>query len=63
MTITPCEKENIKTIIDGINDYNLSKVAALADAWTPLDYVATDDDGVVIGGLLSGIGYWNGLIL
>ena len=61
LTIEPCEKENIKTIIDGINEYNLSKVAALADAWTPLDYVAKDDAGVVIGGLLSGIGYWNGL--
>ena len=61
MTIEPCYKENIKKIVDGINNYNLSKVAALADNWTSLEYVAKDDNGTEIGGILAGIGYWNGL--
>lgn len=61
MTIEPCNKENIKKIVDGINNYNLSKVAALADNWTSLEYAAKDDNGTEIGGILAGIGYWNGL--
>ncbi|KQC01907.1 GNAT family N-acetyltransferase [Pedobacter sp. Hv1] len=59
--IEPCEKENIKKIIEGINIYNLSKVAALADVWTPLEFVIKDEDGKEIAGILAGIGYWNGL--
>ncbi|MCO6148844.1 GNAT family N-acetyltransferase [Flavobacterium sp. NRK1] len=61
MTIEPCNKENIKKIVDGINNYNLNKVAALADNWTSLEYVAKDDNGTEIGGILADIGYWNGL--
>jgi len=60
-TIEPCQKENTKTIVDGINAYNLSKVAATADIWTPLEYVMKDENGIEIAGILSGIGYWNGL--
>ncbi len=59
--IEPCEKEDITTIVDGINSYNLSKVAALADVWTPLDYVVKNEHGIAIAGILAGIGYWNGL--
>ena len=59
--IEPCEKENRKKIVDGINEYNLSKVSALSDIWTPLEYVAKNENGIEIGGLLSGINYWNGL--
>jgi len=61
LIIEPCEKENIATVIDGINSYNLSKVAALAEVWTPLDYVIKNVHGTVIAGILAGIGYWNGL--
>ena len=60
-TIEPCEKENIKKIVDGINKYNLSKVPAIADIWTRLEFVAKDENGIEIGGILAGIGYWNGL--
>lgn len=59
--IEPCEKENRQKIVDGINEYNLSKVSALSDIWTPLEYVAKNENGIEIGGLLSGINYWNGL--
>ena len=59
--IEPCRKENRKTILNGINDYNLSQVPAVSDIWTPLEYVVRSNDGVVIAGILGGIGYWNGL--
>ncbi len=54
-------KENTQKILDGLNEFNLSKVPALASIWTPLDFVAKDQEGNVIGGILGGIGYWNGL--
>lgn len=60
-TIESCEKKNIKRIVDGINEYNLSKVSAITDVWTPLDFVALDENGIEIGGILAGLGYWNGL--
>ena len=60
-TIEPCEKENIKQIVDGINEYNLRKVPAIADIWTSLEFVAKDENGIEIGGILAGLGYWNGL--
>ncbi|MFC3560683.1 GNAT family N-acetyltransferase [Pedobacter jamesrossensis] len=59
--IEPANKETSKTIIDGINDYNLSQVAALSEIWTALDFIIKNNNGVEIGGILAGIGYWNGL--
>ncbi|MFD2915240.1 GNAT family N-acetyltransferase [Psychroserpens luteus] len=59
--IESCNKDNIKTIVDGINEYNLSKVSALAKIWTRLEFVIKDENGTEIGGVLAGIGYWNGL--
>jgi len=59
--IEPSTKENAAAIISGIQSYNLSKVAALADAWTPLDFVIKDEAGIEIAGILAGIGCWNGL--
>ncbi len=61
MKIETCIKKDKEVILDGLNAYNLSKVAALAGIWTPLEFVAKDDEGEAIGGLLAGIGYWNGL--
>lgn len=60
-TIEPCEKENVKKIVDGINEYNLSKVPAISDIWTRIEFVAKDKNGIEIGGILGGLGYWNGL--
>lgn len=61
MEIYPCEKSDIGIIVEGINDFNLKSVPALANAWTPLEFVVKDEKGKVIGGILGGIGYWNGL--
>ena len=60
-TIHLCEKENMQTVVEGLNHYNLSKVAALSDIWTPLEFVMKNEGGETIAGILSGIGYWNGL--
>jgi len=59
--IEPANKESVKNIIDGINEYNLSKVSALSQTWTPLDFVIENEDGIEIGGILAGLGYWKGL--
>ena len=59
-TIEPCEKENIKKIVDGINEYNLSKVPPISNIWTRLEFIAKDENGIEIGGILAGLGYWNG---
>ena len=61
ITIVPCGKESVSKIVDGINQYNLDSVPALSDIWTPLEYIARNKNGEEIGGVLAGIGYWNGL--
>lgn len=61
LTINTCTCKDKKNIIDGLNSYNLSKVAAIAPVWTPLEFVMKDTNGIDIGGILGGIGYWNGL--
>ncbi|WP_316844430.1 GNAT family N-acetyltransferase [Pedobacter psychrodurus] len=59
--LVPCGKESISKIVDGINQYNLDRVAALSDIWTPLEYIAKNENDEEVGGILAGIGYWNGL--
>lgn len=61
ITIVPCGKEGIIKIVDGINQYNLDRVSALSDIWTPLEYIAKNENDEEIGGILAGMGYWNGL--
>lgn len=58
--IEPCTPENRKTIVEGINTYNLNRVTALAPTWTPVEFVIKNEDEA-IAGILGGIGYWNGL--
>ena len=53
--------ENIKKIVDGINEYNHIQVPALSEIWTPLEFMVKNGEGIVIGGVLGGIGSWNGL--
>jgi GNAT superfamily N-acetyltransferase len=60
-SIEVCKKENIKNIVDGINEYNQIQVPALSAIWTPLQFVARNTEGLEIGGVLGGIGCWNGL--
>ena len=60
-SIIPAKASEVKSIVDGINTYNLSKVPALAAVWTPLEFVAKNRSGNLLGGVLAGIGYWNGL--
>jgi GNAT superfamily N-acetyltransferase len=61
LNIEPCTSENAVAIIKGINTFNLSKVAAMADVWTPLDFVIKSETGKEIAGILAGVGYWKGL--
>lgn len=59
--IVPGVEEDIQKVVKGLNAYNLSQVAASAATWTPLEYMAKDSHENLIGGILAGIGYWNGL--
>lgn len=61
MKISRCNKEDIKVIVDGLNAYNLDKVAAEASVWTSLEFNIKDDENKVVAGVLAGINYWNGL--
>ncbi|WP_109301132.1 GNAT family N-acetyltransferase [Aquimarina sp. AU474] len=62
MNFEVCTSDEIKTIVKGINDYNYSKVPPiLSEMWTPINYVVKDSNQEILGGLLSGIGYWGGL--
>ncbi|MDY8135551.1 GNAT family N-acetyltransferase [Aquimarina sp. 2201CG5-10] len=57
-----CEKDEAKIIVDSINSYNLGKIPPLLpELWTPINLVSKNKEGQIIGGLLSGIGYWGGL--
>lgn len=56
-TIEPCGKENINKIVDGINEYNLNSVPPITDIWTRLEFVAKDENGIEIGGILARLGY------
>jgi GNAT superfamily N-acetyltransferase len=54
--------DEIQIIVDGINTYNWEHVPAfIAEKWIPMDYVVKNNEGEVIGGILSNIGYWGGL--
>jgi GNAT superfamily N-acetyltransferase len=61
LKVHKCDKQAINSILKGLNDYNLKSVPAQAPTWTPLEFVIKDDNGNVIAGILSGLGYWNGL--
>lgn len=60
-TLDICEKENVKKIVNGINEFNLSIVPAISNIWEPLEFVVKTKKGIEIGGILAGLGYWNGL--
>lgn len=55
-----CNKENVNTIVNGINNYNLEKVPAVSKIWTLLEFIIKDKSGIEIGGILARINYWNG---
>ncbi|MGD1945882.1 MAG: GNAT family N-acetyltransferase [Croceivirga sp.] len=61
ISINTATKAEIKTIIERLNTFNLAHHPAKAAMWTPLEFVMRDDNGQAIGGVLGGIGYWNGL--
>lgn len=61
MKIEVCNKDDIKIIVDGLNGYNLEKVAGLASVWTPLEFAIKSENDNIVGGILAGINYWNGL--
>ncbi len=62
MKIEICTHNEAKMIVSALNTHNLNNApAVLTKTWTPLDYVIKNTDNQILGGILSGIGYWGGL--
>ena len=62
MKIESCTHEQAKHIVNALNDYNLNMVPpVLSENWIPLEYVVKNDQNEILGGILSGIGYWGAL--
>lgn len=60
-TVENCDRKSTKKIIDGIIEYNLSKVSATNHIYTPLEFTVKNEKGTEIGGILAELGYWNDL--
>jgi GNAT superfamily N-acetyltransferase len=60
-TVENCDRKSTKKIIDGIIEYNLSKVSATNHISTPLEFTVKNEKGTEIGGILAELGYWNEL--
>lgn len=61
MIIIPCTPQDVTTILDGINNYNLSQVPGLTNTFKQLEFVAKNTNDEVVGGILCSMGYWAGL--
>jgi len=61
MKILKAEKEDIKRIIEGLNEFNLSVEPARAPLNQSMEWVAKSGEGKLIGGVLGSMGYWLGL--
>lgn len=59
--IEVCTPENAQRIVDGINEYNFSKVPALSENWKPLEFIVKNEHGLEIAGVLGGIDCYLGL--
>lgn len=59
--IEPCDRQGAQTIVKEINRFNFSKVPALSPDWTALEFIAKNEDGQEIGGILGGIDCYLGL--
>lgn len=62
MKIESCTREQAKHIVNALNDYNLNIVPpVVSENWTPLEFIMKNEQNEILGGILSGIGYWGAL--
>ncbi|CAL2093346.1 GNAT family N-acetyltransferase [Tenacibaculum sp. 190524A02b] len=65
ITIEVCQsREEAEKVVAGINNYNDSQTdRILPEVWTPIDLIAKNPEGVIVGGILGGIGYYAGYMI
>jgi GNAT superfamily N-acetyltransferase len=62
LNIEECSAEERKIVLDGLYNYNMEQVPATnPENWIPFEYVVRNEDQEIIAGILSTLGYWNGL--
>ena len=60
--IEECSAEDRKIVLDGLYHYNLKQVPPTnPDSWIPYEYIVRNENLEIIAGILSTLGYWNGL--
>jgi len=62
LKIEECSAEERKIVLDGLYNYNMEHVPATnPDNWIPYEYIVRNENKEIIAGILSTLGYWNGL--
>lgn len=65
MKIEVCKsREEAQQVVDNLNTYNKEKVDwILSTLYTPIELIAKNDEGKIIGGILGGLGYYAGFYI
>lgn len=60
--IEECSAEDRKIVLDGLYNFNMKQVPATnPENWIPYEYIVRNENRKIIAGILSTLGYWNGL--
>lgn len=60
--IEECSAEDRKIVLDGLFNYNMKHVSATnPENWIQYEYIVRNENLEIIAGILSTLGYWNGL--
>ena len=60
--IEECSAEDRKIVLDGLYNFNMKQVPATnPENWIPYEYIVRNENLEIIAGILSTLGYWNGL--
>lgn len=62
LIIEECSGEDRKIVLDGLYNYNMKQVPSTnPENWIPYEYIIRNENREIIAGILSILGYWNGL--
>lgn len=62
LIIEECSTEDRKIVLDGLFNFNMKLVPATnPENWIPYEYIVRNENREIIAGILSTLGYWNGL--
>ena len=62
LIIEECSAEDRKIVLDGLYNFNMEQVPSTnPENWIPYEYIVRNENREIIAGILSTLGYWNGL--